>query len=458
MALKSAAILASCALLACSATARAGLADSFARTASGATAQEQPAKTERDPFVGVTEPTADPYVQPAGFQNGIFHHAHARSHNLFLSKGYSGPNDPSGFTYSWAPDRWAHVGAAIRASFNSTTTRDSRVSGNYFTLNNARLMTSGQITDIIGYELNSDVNLANGITNSGLALPSSYNLLDAIVKIETSDLFHIWMGQFLPPSDRSNIDGPFHINGFVYPFVSRYPAVFQGRQIGAAYWGELNGGQVQWSMGLFNGFGAALMSPYTNPPFSPPNTDNNIGFNARLNINLLDPEPGYYHASTYYGKKDLLAIGFALHTEHDGAGTSRNPRNFTALNMDAVYETTLADGGVVTLEGALYYYDDNDLVTSYRQGTSGFLYGGYMFPQVFSVGKIHGRFRPFVRYQKYNHDYLVPSAGLFSQGVDVGTEYVINGANAHLMAAWGNREVIGEERIQKFIVGAQVIF
>jgi len=41
----------------------------------------------------------------------------------------------------------------------------------------------------------------------------------------------------LPPSDRSNLSGPFFINGWDYPFVSNYPNVFEGRDDGVAYWG-----------------------------------------------------------------------------------------------------------------------------------------------------------------------------------------------------------------------------
>ncbi len=366
--------------------------------------------------------------------------------------------DPAGFKFSWGPDKWARVGAAIRSSFNSQSSAAPGIGGNYFTLNNARLLTSGQVTQHIGFDLNSDIELVQTSSPATVAVPTSYDLLDAIVRIEAGDLFNVWAGQFLPPSDRSTLSGPFFINAWDFPFVSDYPAVFQGRQIGAAYWGQWAGGQIKWSVGAFNGTGANLQSPYTNPPDSPPNPDNNLQLDARVSINFLDPEPGYYNRSTYYGQHDILAVGFAIQTQNNAVGTAANPANFTGMNWDALFEKKLANAGVVTLEGALYRYDDQDLATSNRQGKSGFAYLGYMFPYVCNIGSISGRWRPFSRYQQYKHDFLAPSAGLFSQSLDIGVEYVLNGPSARITAVWSERDVIGSERIQLFTLGAQVMF
>lgn len=366
-------------------------------------------------------------------------------------------HDPAGFKFSWAPDKWAKVGAAVRTSFNSTSAT-STGPGNYFTLNNARLLASGQVTEFVGFELNSDVALSQSPIPGSLGVPSSYDLLDAIVKIETGDLFNVWGGQFLPPSDRANIDGPFFINGWDFPFVSNFPNVFEGRQIGAAYWGQWDGGRLKWSAGAFNGTGATLQSPYTNPPDTPPNLNHNIQFDARVTLNLLDPEPGYYHQSSYYGQKDILALAFVVQTQNRATGTAANPAGFTGISTDVLFEKVLADNGVLTLEGALYQFNDQDLPTSTRQGESGFAYVGYMLPTTTNIGPVCGRWRPYSRYQQYNRDFQAPSAGLYSQGIDAGAEYVINGPNARITAVWSQRDVIAAGRIQIFTLAAQLVF
>ena len=367
-------------------------------------------------------------------------------------------DDPRGFKYQWAPDRWAKVGAAIRTSFNSFTPSSAGTSGSYFNLDNVRLLTSGQVTDYIGFELNSDVSLTQGVSQPALAVPSSYDVLDAIMKVETGDVFNFWIGQFLPPSDRSNIDGPFFINGWDFPFVSNYPAVIQGRQMGAAYWGQWAGGQVKWSVGAFNGTGGTVLSPYTTPPDNPPNPNGNIQFDARVTVNFFDPEPGYYHQSSYYGKKNIFAIGYAVQGQKDATGTADNPASFLGMSVDALFERTLPNDGVITLEGTMYRYNDGNLTTSSRQGEAGYIYAGYIIPYDCRIGPLNGRWRPFVRYQQYNRDFQAASIGLYSRGTDLGVEYTMNGPNARLTAEWSNRDVIGSSQIQIFRLGAQVIF
>lgn len=367
-------------------------------------------------------------------------------------------HDPRGFKFEWGPDKWAKVGAAVRTSFNSWTPSEAGTSGNYFNIDNARLLTSGQVTQHVGFELNSDVGLSQVVNQTVLAVPTSYDLLDAIVKFEADDRLNIWIGQFLPPSDRSNIDGPFFINGWDFPFVSNYPALIQGRQMGAAYWGQANGGQVKWSVGAFNGTGGTLRSPYTNPPDLPPNPNGNIQFDARVTVNFLDPEPGYYHQSSYYGLKDILAVGFAMQGQNDAIGTAADPSGFLGYNLDVLFERTLSNDGVVTLEGAMYRYEDGHLTTSNRQGTSGFIYAGYILPYDCQIGPICGRWRPFTRYQQYNYDDQAAAIGLFTHGIDLGVEYVINGPNARVIGEYSERAVIAGDPLHIFRMGAQIIF
>ena len=41
-------------------------------------------------------------------------------------------------------------------------------------------------------------------------------------------------------------------------------------------------------------------------------------FAARVMLNLLDPEPGYYNQSTYYGEKNIFAVGASMFYQEDG--------------------------------------------------------------------------------------------------------------------------------------------
>ena len=42
-------------------------------------------------------------------------------------------------------------------------------------------------------------------------------------------------------------------------------------------------------------------------------------FSGRLNLSLGNPEPGYYHSSTYYGGRDVAAIGVNAQYKKNGS-------------------------------------------------------------------------------------------------------------------------------------------
>ena len=128
-------------------------------------------------------------------------------------------------------------------------------------------------------------------------------VLDAVARIEMSPEFNIWAGRFLPPSDRANLYGPFYAHEWgVYTdgIQDGYPFVFQGRDNGVVYWGNF-AKKVKVSVGAFDGKSATGNSEVLGA--------------ARVQIDFWDPEDGYYLNGTYYGDKNLLAIGGATQVQ-----------------------------------------------------------------------------------------------------------------------------------------------
>ena len=121
-----------------------------------------------------------------------------------------------------------------------------------------------------------------------------------------------------------------------------------------------------------------------NPVRRSPNTNGNPEFVMRLVANLLDPEPGYYNASTYYGEKNIAAIGFSLTDQHDavdGPGTS-HVGNFFGWNFDFLLENKMTAYGSGTFEAAYYHY----AVGGRRRqrtttGDAYLLFAGWLLPQ-----------------------------------------------------------------------------
>jgi hypothetical protein len=180
-------------------------------------------------------------------------------------------------------------------------------------------------------------------------------VLDAVAQFEPTDLFNIWMGRFLPPTDRANLSGPYYQNAWNYPTtVNGFPSIYAGRADGAAVWGQVNKGQFKYQAGVFTVDPAVVIGQAI--------------YALRLVYNAFDPEPGYYNASTYYGSKDVLALGGTL--QYKKTADPAGDKKLLGFNLDLLFEKKLA-ADVLTLEGAYYNFDGGNS----RAGCSGARWG-----------------------------------------------------------------------------------
>jgi hypothetical protein len=298
---------------------------------------------------------------------------------------------------------------------------------------------------------------------------TTVNLLDGIAQFEFNDKLNFWTGRFLPPTDRANLDGPFYQTPYDYPFVSNYPSLLAGRDDGAAYWGQAGGGKLKWQLGMFNGIGRSY-----DPAGDAlgPNATGEYLYIGRVTVNLLDPEPGYYTQSCYFGDKEILAIGMTAAFQRDGGGTAASPADFDAESVDFLWEHKISTCGVIDVEGAWYRYNYGITTAlaganmgTANQGTSEYLQMSYLLPQNICFCGVSGKLQPFARYQYYARDFRVQSAALSSvaspllfEGVDVGVNYVISGYNARVTVAWGQRDAEGGATFGLVRTGVQLQF
>ncbi|MCH2202665.1 MAG: OprO/OprP family phosphate-selective porin [Fuerstiella sp.] len=372
-----------------------------------------------------------------------------------------------GTCFNWSENTWLSVGAGIRTSYSSGD--PAQGGGEDFKLNNARLYFNGQGHDRIGFEFNTDINGAQW--NADTPVNGEMRVLDAILKFKLSDNTHFWMGRMLPPSDRSNLSGPYYLNAWNFPFAQfGYPNIFQGRDDGAALWGEQGGGAFKWQIGAYEGESAG------GPGFIANGPSDNLLYAGRVTLNLLDPEPGYYNSSTYYGEKDILAIGAAMMHRNNSNSAVSPGADYTGWNLDALYETKLDNGGVVSLEGAFYDFDDDDVAApnsalppslGSRQGQSFFMLASYMLPQEYCVCNIPGKFQVMGRYQEYDRELATAFVGPGTDDqVDIQLNYIMFGHNARISAIWSRLNQIasgqsvrtGASASDTFTIGAQVQF
>lgn len=346
----------------------------------------------------------------------------------------------AGGTIKIDDNRSISFGVGLRTSFNmiKDAAPDGTSRSKDFKLDDARLYMSGQLHQLIGFELNTETQ-----TTSDPAATESIRVLDAVLKFGFSDYFNIWIGRFLPPSDRSNLSGPFYLNSWNFPFVQRYPAIFAGRDDGAAIWGQFGKGFFKYQVGAFQGQGAVAGGP---------NQKEDLLYAGRLTLNLWDPEPGYYNSSTYYGGMNVLALGLVAMTQKSAVGTAAASGDFTGWSADLLVERKLGSAGVPTLEAAYYHYDNDGLAP---EGKGYFALVSYLLPMKIGAGGLNGQLQPLVRYQKFENE--GPATGDHDQ-IDVGVSYIISGHNARITANYftgKDKSIAGAPTIDGFQLGLQ---
>ena len=318
------------------------------------------------------------------------------------------------------------VGGGLQTSFAHTDvdTDEDDDASDAFALNSARLYVSGPVTSKIKFMFNTEY---NGATNA-------VGVLDAVAQLEFSPGFNVWFGRFLPPSDRANLYGPYyahHWSVYTDGVQDGYPFIFQGRDNGAVYWGQF--GKVKLSGGAFDGATAT-------------GDDTLIGA-GRIQVDFWDPEPGYYLNGTFYGDKNILALG--------GAGQIQG-EDKSAYNVDFLLERKVGTGGAVSVEAEWAKYDRlGGYNARYGTDDGGYILAAYLFPGLVGVGRFevlgkyaHARFREGITALDADYD---------QDTTEVNLNYVIKQFNARAMVFFKDTrfDAVRDSFIQ-FGIGLQI--
>jgi hypothetical protein len=299
------------------------------------------------------------------------------------------------------------VGGGMRASFvNTDFDLDDGDGGTFsdsysdFALNSARLYISGKASDNIGFMFNTEYNSDD----------EEIRVIDAAAQFTFSDGKHnVWVGRFLPPSDRANLYGPYYASNWgVYQdgVQDGYPFETEGRNDGLMYWGQYD--KVKFSVGAFDVTGLTT-------------GDSDTLLASRVQVDFWDPEGGYYLNGTYYGEKDLLAIGVAAQTADAG----------DAYSFDLLLEKKLGNSGVVTIESEFAVYDGlggypTPVGGGYEKSDGWYLLGAYLFPGEAGPGK----FQLLGKYGQATYDFF--GTDLDQDTLELNVNYLIKTFNARV--------------------------
>jgi len=355
---------------------------------------------------------------------------------------FGAASSQAGYKMEVSENSWISLGMGMRAHVGAQQTVDdpgtplvNEASDGWeksLAFDNGRIYINGGIMEGLTFEFNTDVTSSDD---------TDVVMLDAIAKFAFSDAFNIWAGRLLPPSDRANLSGPYFLNTWNFPAGGtfgphRYTSIHAGRDDGAAIWGQFQGGKFKYQVGVFQG----------NSNSESPN------FAGRLTLNLLDPEPGYYNSSTYFGTKDIFAIGLVYQIQSGGSNLANE--NFSGWNVDILFEKNLGDStGTVTLDGAVYGYSSGGALSTVQDGLGFFALGGYMLPDKVGVGPFKGNPQATIRYEQYRDDRTTVGLGTgTTDRIDAALNWILDGHNAYLSLNYGK---VLDTNQQEIILGMQ---
>jgi hypothetical protein len=292
------------------------------------------------------------------------------------------------------------VGAGVRSDFVHTDTDLAGVDAtDRFLLDSIRLYVNGSVTDKVKITFNTEYDGAG----------NHVGVLDAIARFEYSSKFNVWAGRLLPPSDRANLYGPYyahHWASFTDSVQDGYPTVATGRNNGVVYWGDF--GKVKLSGGALDG----------------PTSDGSktvIGA-GRVTFEFMDPEPGYYLNGTYYGDKNVLALGVAGMVQGS---------DHSAYNVDFLLDRK-AGAGAYSVEAEWAKYDRlGGWDGGYGTNDGGFVLGSYLFPAPMGAGKweVLGKFAE----ARFREGVTVLNSDYNQKTSELNLNYVMKQFNSRIM-------------------------
>ena len=223
------------------------------------------------------------------------------------------------------------------------------------------------------------------------------NIQDAFVTGKAwGDLIGVDAGFMLPPASHNGIESAAKLYGPDY-FANTFRRNLaltsaqdplgsvvqnpQGRDLGVQLRGLVAFGHVEYRVGLFQGFRIVEM------PTVPGQPDRVGGLNffraaARLQINFLDAEPGFFHAGTYHGTKKIASVG----------GFYDFQDKYKYYGGDLFIDLPVGPG-VLTVQGTVARWDGGTFIATIKNdkaymGEIGYLIGPAMLSPIFRYERL----------------------------------------------------------------------
>jgi hypothetical protein len=288
----------------------------FSLNAGGAFAQTPPAE---EPPAAAPPEAAPPAAEPP-----------PPAHPVVVAEVVAPPPAPapSGFTpfkILGSNGSSIRLGVLFQPQYQAVNSAESALTGysqNLY-IRRTRILVGGTLFGNIEYFLDTDypnLFLGNAVAGNAMAMPPTaattakatpgMNIQDAFVTYKPmGDVFKVDAGYMLPPMAHNALQGAGTLYSWdYYSYTFQHNNVFGasatpvGRDLGVQVRGLVVDGHLEYRAGLFQGLRDGATATQVG-------SRNFFRATARVQINFLDAEPGFFYAGTYLGAKKILSVG-----------------------------------------------------------------------------------------------------------------------------------------------------
>lgn len=281
-------------------------------------------------------------------------------------------------------------------------------------------------------------------------------MIDAFITVKPTPLFQINAGELMSPASRMNTTSSGGLMAWDRPAQTNKVLTWGTRAVGSLQTRTLGftsaglGGQVDVRDLGVTIFGSSPITDLISGKYyvgvyqgSTQAFESDKRYTARLQVNLFDPEPGYFNLSTYFGEKKTIAIGASYDAQdnvaRDVTGAAANYSWYTvdlfgdyplgpgSFTLEAAYNNLDLDGRGVLVSnfGQANQADLSGNPAQQAEGDGFYVQTGYYIP---SFGGLPGGWQPWFLYEQWD-------AGLDAGSYDayrVGLSYLLKGHNANV--------------------------
>ena len=374
------------------------------------------------------------------------------------------------------------LGFRVQTQFISSTNINADSTdehGEDFNVRRARIWMGGEVTKWVKFFIQAGNNIGPGTDNE----TTDAQIVDALVNFHYYDLVQVIMGEHMAPAGREHLTSSAAMMAIDRPGITGYNLT----------WG-LNGGAVFNTVAFEDGnldlegdanirdigatlFGSTSFNEFVHAKYYV-GAYNGIQFmnhdedkervTARVQLNLFEPEPGYYNLSTYLGEKKTIAIGASIdHQQRIARDTvTNNNVNYLWYSFDAFADIPVGPGSATFEAGYTHLGLENS--TSLRDSASGPPKNaketegkGFYVQSGYYLQNLH--LQPWALFERWDSD-ASDDLGSWSAW-RVGLSYFLKGHNANIKVGFeqfrSEKRIGGisdDKNIESFLIGFYVSY